>query len=131
MQTQITPSTTSATAALDPQALQRLRDMAGSDDPELFSLVLQMFQQDAGHCLTHLREAIASQNADQLQKAAHALKGASAQVGACRLVLVCRSLEEVGLAANWINAVALRDQLEVEFQRVHAEIDTILAGGPA
>lgn len=57
-----------------------------------------------------------------LYKTAHAIKGASANIGAHSMADMAQKLELAGKAGDMTGAVTLMEQIEMEFERVQHEI---------
>ena len=64
---------------------------------------------------------------DALERAAHTLKGASANVGAAGLADVCAGLEMRAREAQLDDAPELKEQFEAEFDRVRAALQVVTA----
>jgi HPt (histidine-containing phosphotransfer) domain-containing protein len=75
-----------------------------------------------------MRKAIAAGDADALRKAAHALKGSSANLGAQQVSAVSAELEKLGRSGTVQGAEALFARLESEFARALA---ALASRGPA
>ena len=69
-----------------------------------------------------LREALAQSDPERVQRQAHSLKGASANVGARRVGDCAGRLEVMGRDQNLDGAAKMFGQLEQEFQRVREHI---------
>jgi HPt (histidine-containing phosphotransfer) domain-containing protein len=113
--------------ALDPVALDRLRELA-EEDAELMPMVFKAFLKDANKRLAGLRDAAGAMKPDKLRTDAHALKGASAEVGAHEMMTICHVLEELGRSQTVRGANELLDSLEQALGRVRMEIDALLGG---
>ena len=112
---------------LDPVATDRLRSLAASTDPSVLSEIYQTFLQSAADYRKAIHDAMSAGNADALRKAAHTLKGASANVGATTLAAVAGKLEALGKAGALAEAAALAQPLETEFKRVETAVQDLLA----
>lgn len=86
-----------------------------------------VFLDDAPRRLAAMADALRQNDAVSLQRAAHTLKGAAANIGAVALESRCRELEESGKAALLDGASPIVRGIESEFGRVKAEIDERLA----
>jgi CheY-like chemotaxis protein/HPt (histidine-containing phosphotransfer) domain-containing protein len=109
--------------ALDPAALERLRTLAQATTPALFAQVVEAFRTDAAKYLGALDDAAARNDRVSLQRTAHALRGASLNVGATAMAEVSRQLETVEEAGGLADIAPLLAQLESAFQRVKAELE--------
>jgi PAS domain S-box-containing protein len=109
---------------LDTAVLADLRELA--DDRAFLSELFGTFQRDAVQRLAGLRQAAGQEDALALQQIAHALKGASRNIGARRMAALCQYLEELGAARNVTGVLPLIDRIEQAFNQVqealHKEI---------
>lgn len=114
-----TPAASTAPAVLDPIVTARLRELAAATDPAFLRELYEAFLSSSIQYLVTIREAVTTNNAEDLRKAAHALRGASANIGAKTLADRCRQLEELGAAGQVTGDVP---GLEQEFALVKTEI---------
>jgi len=121
---QTPPATPAPKPALDPVLTQGLQDMAACLDPSVLAEIYEVFQSGAVEYLAALRRAVSEREPEALRTVAHALKGASANVGATTLAEVATQLEALGQAHSLANADQLLAALEREFARVQLEIRT-------
>ncbi len=108
--------------ALDPQAIARLLAMAEASEPSLIDQLFTAFVGDSVERIRALRNAISGSDTELMRKAAHALKGASANVGALHMAKIAQQLECYTDHERMNCADALVDQIEGEFERVVGEI---------
>jgi PAS domain S-box-containing protein len=108
--------------ALDRAVIAQLRTLAQQTTPALFVRVLEAFLGDAPKYLTDLHAANTRRDAAALARAAHALKGASLNVGAPAMAEMSRQLETAKDTGDGTDTAALLAQLESEFQRVKVEL---------
>jgi two-component system sensor histidine kinase/response regulator len=115
--------------ALDAAVLESLRQLNQAGQPDIVREVLTVFLADAPIRVAAIDDAIRAGEGQSLQRAAHALKGASGSIGAVALQTCCRELEEIGKAGALDGAPELGRRIQEEFARVRAEIGEILATG--
>jgi two-component system sensor histidine kinase/response regulator len=115
--------------ALDPAILERWRELAQGAEPGLLAELFEAFVKDGEERLTTLRRRAASGDADGLRRTAHALKGASANIGAGPLAELCRRLEACAAAGAGAEVAPLLDALAAEFARARAELEVHLCAG--
>ncbi len=84
-----------AQGVLDMRVIEGLRELGGDDDPGLLLEVIGMFLDDAPTRIEEIRQGLASGDIKLLERAAHSLKSASANVGAMQLSNVCMRIEEI------------------------------------
>jgi HPt (histidine-containing phosphotransfer) domain-containing protein len=73
-----------------------------------------------------LRNAWASGNIEEVDRASHSLQGSAGNIGARRLCEVCSQLDVKGKSGDLADAARLVDALGVEFDKVEAEIHRLL-----
>ena len=112
---------------LDSTVLDSLRQLNRPGEPDIVREVLTVFLADAPGRVDTMREALARGDAASVERAAHALKGAAASIGAAALQISCRELEEIGKAAALGNAPDLFNRVETDFARLKTAIDGLLA----
>jgi CheY-like chemotaxis protein len=112
------PASSGISAALDPGTIARLRALAEASEPSLMDQIFTAFVIDSVERIRALRKASGESDSELMRKAAHALRGASANVGALHMAAITQQLECSGDNADMSWAAALIDQLEREFERV-------------
>jgi PAS domain S-box-containing protein len=108
----------SISAALDVQAIARLRALAEASEPSLMDQIFTAFVVDSVERIRALRKALSESDPELMRSAAHALRGASANVGALHTAEIALRLERKGNDEDMNGSAALVDQLEEEFERV-------------
>ena len=78
---------------LDAATIAGLQDLGGEDDPGLLLELIDLFLEDAEERVNTIQEAIAKDDIETVGKMAHALKSASANLGALGFSESCRTLE--------------------------------------
>jgi CheY-like chemotaxis protein/HPt (histidine-containing phosphotransfer) domain-containing protein len=104
-------------SAADEALRSRLNEIAG-DDPEFIAELLGAFISGGEETLQEMRAALARSDRDALGKAAHKLKGASANLHIEALAALALDVEtraKQGLHSDWAADVA---QIEAEFKRM-------------
>ncbi|UCD25602.1 MAG: response regulator [Gemmatimonadota bacterium] len=102
-----------------PVNIQEFRDTlreAGVEDA--VESMLDAFLHDAPGRMDDLESAISTEDAEQVFKAAHAFKSASATIGARRLADLLKEIEAAGRAADTTKYRALLDPVVREYQAV-------------
>ncbi len=84
-------------------------------DEELFQEILKTFLSDAPLQVARLKQALKEENPSQLEKQAHALKGAAMNIGGNALQNVAFSLEVPGKNLDLNQARPLVQELDKEF----------------
>jgi two-component system sensor histidine kinase/response regulator len=107
-------------SALCAETLKNLRELSAGGS--FFYELLEAFETDAARNINALKQAFENRDARTLREKAHALKGASRNMGAMRFADICQELENAGIAGNVGGADAMLTRLEREFERVKAGI---------
>lgn len=107
-------------------ALNELRDRVDGDD-ELMREVLAVYLEDTPMVLDSLRQALEAGATESAAKAAHTLKGSSANVAAERLRSQAYALEQKARAGDLAEARRLFTGLQSEFQALQNMLNQYLA----
>jgi HPt (histidine-containing phosphotransfer) domain-containing protein len=118
---------TSAAPVLDPAVLATLRQLTVPGEPDVLTQVLTLFLEEVPPRIARLRNAWASGNIEEMQRAAHSLKGSAGNIGAQSMFEVCRQLDGLGRSGSLEAAATLIDALDDEFARVQTEIRRLTA----
>lgn len=78
---------------LDSAVLDGLRELAGADEPELLAELIDIYLEDAPQRLAEMARGVQLGDWKLLERAAHTLKSASANIGALQLSGICKELE--------------------------------------
>jgi HPt (histidine-containing phosphotransfer) domain-containing protein len=115
--------------AIDPEAIEQLRLLEDDDQPNVVAELVTLYLDHAPPKLAAIRDGIAAGDAGAVKRAAHSLKGSSANVGARGMQQVCEALEQQAGGGNVSGAPALLGQLEQELAVVTAALRAEVAGG--
>ena len=95
-------------------------------DRDLLCELVALYRDDAPRLLAEIRRCVEGRDASGLQGAAHALRGASANLGAHPTVRVSQALERMGRARELDDADRHLADLEREAQRLDAALDDLI-----
>ena len=112
---------------LDPERIAMLRELDGGDGT-LLPAVADEYQADADAQLETMRAAVGAGDAATLQRAAHTLKGASANLGATAVAELSRRLEGQARDGDVGGAPPLLDAIAAELARVRGALRDVVAG---
>jgi len=117
------------TDALDPAALASIRSLNPAGYPALLERLVAVYLQSSGHAVAMLREALADGQRERLGQIAHSLKSSSGNVGATRLVALCKELEMVGRGKSDADPAPLVEAITREHRdacaALRAELKTV------
>jgi HPt (histidine-containing phosphotransfer) domain-containing protein len=103
---------------LDQKALANIRALDDAGNTFVLDEVIGMYLEEAPHHLARMQAALATKDAAELGRVAHAFKSASQNVGAARLGELCKQLERQGKAGHLTQAAALVRDVEKMSQLV-------------
>jgi PAS domain S-box-containing protein len=110
--------------ALDPTQIEILRSLDDGDGAVLGEIIDQFLTQTA-EGRDELFRVVGTGDSPAVERAAHTLRGASANVGAKPLSAICAELEQRGRAGQLDEAGGLVDQFDAEFERVRAALRSL------
>jgi signal transduction histidine kinase/CheY-like chemotaxis protein len=113
-------------AALDERRLADLEELS-SGDPGMFGSLVDDYLALAARAEEEIRQGVELRDARKLARAAHSLKGASAQMGAEALAATCGALEGAAVRGE-IPAAALVQRLAQEVGAVRAAMEQRRSG---
>jgi len=90
---------------IDEEVLDSLRRLQREGRPDIVSQVIELFFKGAASLFTELDQGAANSDAVQLYHASHALKSASANIGAVELSSRCQELEALAKSGSVPDAV--------------------------
>ncbi len=94
---------------------------AADGDAEFIENVLLEYLEDATKHVEELRAALDAGDPESIRRAAHSVKGASANVGAIRVEQVAEELERKGREGDMSETDELIAELTIELSRVRAQ----------
>ncbi len=112
---------------IDRATFDGLLDSLGGDVEFLVEL-LDTFFDDAPRQLAAMQAALATNNAEDLRRAAHSMKSNSASFGALVLSKQCKELEDLAKAGSLDIAPGRVAEIEAAYETARSELET-LAGG--
>ncbi|HET7478895.1 MAG TPA: response regulator, partial [Rubrobacteraceae bacterium] len=118
-----TPTESPNEPPLDDAVLSALRELQEEGEPDIIAELAGLFVEDTVERLGTLREAIEAGDAAGVERAAHALKGSSGNMGARGLSERSARLEEAGTAGALSEAKDLLESIESEFARVRLALE--------
>lgn len=112
---------------LDRRVIASFREGAVEGAPDIASLLIEQFLQEAAGQADRLRDAGQCGDAAALKSAAHNLKGSATTMGARRLGVICTALEAHAAArSSAIGASALIADLLAELDRELVNVSAAL-----
>lgn len=109
--------------AIDPQALDQIRDLDLGGDVHPLVELADLFIEDVPLRFERLRQAINSRSIQQIEEAAHGILGSSGNMGAIGMSKQCITIKESAKTQNWEVMHTAFVALIQEFERVRAALD--------
>jgi CheY-like chemotaxis protein/HPt (histidine-containing phosphotransfer) domain-containing protein len=122
------PTMSEIQPVLDQGVIASLRELGGEDDPDLFIELVNLFLSDTPERLRALSEAMERRDPTALERAAHALKSSSANLGALELSALFRDIEAAGREKDLSRAAPLVARSRSEFERVEVALRSEVHG---
>ncbi len=107
---------------IDDAMLQHLRELQRPGRPSILRQLLDLYINGSEDITNQMRDAIAGQRRDTLQRAAHTLKSSSANLGAEAFAARCRIIEQAAREAQWAKLSQLVDTVIADIPQVIAAI---------
>jgi signal transduction histidine kinase/HPt (histidine-containing phosphotransfer) domain-containing protein len=107
---------------IDEAVLAELREYQNPGDPDFVTELIGVFTEDLAARLVQINAGLQAGDANRVRQAAHALKGASGELGAQRMREICSRLELSAAAGSIATAPALLRELEDEAIQVRAAL---------
>ena len=115
---------------IDPAALETILAMTGND-PSFLAELIDAYMDDTRQLLVTMRQALATGHANEFQRAAHALKSNSSNLGAMQLPALCKDLEELARSGVLDGADTRLAQVEAEYEQVERALLSGRSAGDA
>ena len=106
---------------LDASVIDSLIELGGDDDPGLLGELIDLYLDDAEQRMTIMLAALECGDCDSVGKAAHALKSASANMGALEFSKVCLELEQNAASG------ATQADMAPRVKGMYTEVEFVLA----
>jgi len=113
-------------AVIDPQAIENLRSLNPGDNDEFLREIAGIFLEDTPQRIAELAQSLVAGDAAKFTRAAHSIKGSSANLGAMSLRAVAEKLEHQSRSEGLAAVAPLVDAIKVEFARAEAELRQLL-----
>ena len=110
---------------IDLEAISNLRELNPGDNGEFLREIISIYIEDTPKRLADLKSSLASGDVSTFTRAAHTIKGSSANVGAQVLKAVAERLEAISRKDGLGGVSGLIAECDAEFERVKAELGKI------
>lgn len=113
-------------AVIDPQAIENLRALNPGDNDEFLREIAGIFLEDTPQRIAELDQSLAVGDVPKFTRAAHSIKGSSANLGAMALRQSAEKLEHLSRTTGLGGAAPLVTELKNEFARAQIELGKLI-----
>jgi HPt (histidine-containing phosphotransfer) domain-containing protein len=113
-------------AVLDPLAIENLRALNPGDNDEFLREIAGIFLEDTPLRIAELDQSAAANDTPKFTRAAHSIKGSSANIGATALRAVAEKLEHQSRTQGLNGVAPLVEQLKLEFSRTDGALRALI-----
>lgn len=114
-------------SVIDPQAIENLRALNPDDNDEFLREIAGIFLEDTPLRLAELDQSLAAGDVGKFTRAAHSIKGSSANLGAMALRGAAELLEHDARTKGLAGAPPLVAQIKAEFARAETALKALIA----
>lgn len=111
---------------IDPQAIENLRALNPDDNDEFLREIAAIFLEDTPLRIAELEQSLAAGDAAKFTRAAHSIKGSSANLGAMALRAVAETLEHNARKDGLAGVASHIDAIKAEFARAQIELNKLI-----
>ncbi len=112
---------------IDPQAIKNLRSLNPDDNDEFLREITGIFLEDTPLRIAELDQSLLAGDMAKFTRAAHSIKGSSANLGAMALRTVAEKLEHQARTEGLVGIAAAVDAIKSEFVRAQTELLKLIA----
>jgi HPt (histidine-containing phosphotransfer) domain-containing protein len=112
--------------AIDPQAIENLRALNPDDGDEFSREIVTIYLEDTPLRIAELEHCLAAGDVPKFTRAAHSVKGSSANLGATAVRAAAEKLEHHSNKHGLENVVEMIASLKTEFARAQTELTKLL-----
>ncbi len=116
----------SQSSAIDPQAIENLRALNPGDNDEFLREIAGIFLEDTPLRLAELDQSLAAGDTPKFTRAAHSIKGSSANLGANGVRAVAEKLEHHSRAQGLGGVEPLIAELRTAYTQAEAELSKLI-----
>jgi HPt (histidine-containing phosphotransfer) domain-containing protein len=113
---------------IDPQAIENLRSLNPGDNDEFLREITGIFLEDTPLRIAELEQSLAAGDIAKFTRAAHSIKGSSANLGALTLRAVAEKIEHQARSGGVTDAGKYVAEIKTEFARAQEALAKLTAG---
>jgi HPt (histidine-containing phosphotransfer) domain-containing protein len=112
---------------IDPQAIESLRALNPGDNDEFLREIAGIFLEDTPQRIAELDQSLGASDVSKFTRAAHSIKGSSANLGAMALRAAAEKLEHESRTKGLGDVATLIALVKSEFARAERELNALIA----
>jgi HPt (histidine-containing phosphotransfer) domain-containing protein len=113
-------------SVIDPQAIANLRSLNPGDNDEFLREIAAIFLEDTPMRITELDQSLIAGDVSKFTRAAHSIKGSSANLGATALKAAAEKLEHQSRTKGLADVSSLVTAIKTEFSRAQSELTALV-----
>jgi HPt (histidine-containing phosphotransfer) domain-containing protein len=110
---------------LDPEAIESLRSLNPGDNDAFLRELTELFLDDVPQRLSELEVSMAGGDLSGFIRAAHSIKGSSANLGAIALKVSAEKLEQQARICGLIDIAPLIEDIRTDFSRTRTALEDL------
>lgn len=114
-------------AVIDPQSIENLRALNPDDNDEFLREIAGIFLEDTPQRIAELTDSLQAGDAAKFTRAAHSIKGSSANLGALALRAAAEKLEHHARTHGLTEVNAMLAEVRAEFDRAQIALTSLIA----
>lgn len=118
LSTRATNDESSSEAVVDMSVLTSFEEVQIDDEPDLIVELIDLYLEDAPRQMSIMQKAVKEADERTLKRAAHSLKGSSANLGIRRMAALCAEIERADCNDSFQAAKLLFARMQGESERV-------------
>ena|GEM_PF-369562 len=111
---------------IDLQAIENLRSLNPGDNDEFLREIVGIFLEDTPQRIAELEQSLAANDTSKFTRAAHSIKGSSANLGASALRAVAETVEHLSRKEPLSTIAPLVESIKTEFAKAQTELSKLL-----
>lgn len=111
---------------LDPQSIENLRALNPGDNDEFLREIAGIFLEDTPQRISDLDQSALAADVPKFTRAAHSIKGSSANLGATALRAAAEKLEHMARTQGLAGVAPLVEQVKAEFARTRDALNALI-----
>jgi len=110
---------------IEPEAIENLRSLNPDDNDEFLREIATIFLEGTPERIAELEDCLPAQDIERFTRAAHSIKGSSANLGALALRAAAEKLEQHALTNGMRDVGGMIDEIKTTFDQAKHELNRI------